>query len=532
MKFRFVAWLVSLFIAKPVVYSQHLHSLQYLSDFKSNEPSLAIEPGAPHYQFIGGNLDHYFLSSDGGDSWKHKTLRSTMGVYGDPVVSISASGRYYFAHLAKSPNKPYPASFDQIVFQFSDNRGQDFNNGVGVGLNSDKMQDKPWFFVLSSPDLEASKDLVALCWTEFDRYKSTHSGDSARIRFALSQDGGLHFSEPLTLSNLSGGCMDDLHTPEGATPVILPDSSIHVTWAMDQKIWYTFSLDLGKTWSPQKAIADQKGGWPATQPGFMRTNMMPFLITDLHHHLHLVWGQYNTQQQQHIYLQSSYNNGESWTQAQRVSPAQNKNGSPTHNFLPFPCSDPVTGTIYVAYYSRPVKAQYFCEFMVSAWDPQTQTWKHSVQNPLFLTAGNDVFFGDYNAVDAYHGMVRAVWTHQSQGKVFLATAALNTKTPPKPKIFTVKWDYRSDSTLYFYAATPNKRTYKVHLAKESNKHVHFLSLEKLNGSWLPWKRSREHERAVEYPFPQKTNDSFFIYVTNRRGRVLYKEPFSFHASQE
>ena len=69
-------------------------------------------------------------------------------------------------------------------------------------------------------------------WTEFDKYASTKSEDKSRIRFSISHDQGLSWSQAKTISDLEGDCIDDDFTPEGAVPSYGLRHEIYVVWAV------------------------------------------------------------------------------------------------------------------------------------------------------------------------------------------------------------------------------------------------------------------------------------------------------------
>jgi hypothetical protein len=440
-----------------------------LDEVQTNEPSLAIHPLQPKFQLIGGNVNVYFWSQDSGKTWENKKLYSTYGVYGDPVVKCSESGRFYFAHLSKTPDKAYPAIFDRIVFQYSDQPSRGFNNGVGIGFNEDRMQDKPWFDVYSPEKNNPQKDQIAITWTEFDRYKSPKLSDSARIRFSLSLDGGQSFSAAITISKKQGSCQDNSYTPEGACPIILDDGSIHVTWAMDEKIYYTYSTDSGHSWSPEKIIASQIGGWSFEKKGFYRSNALPFLIKDKQQNLHLVWADKRTGIHR-IYVKTSKNKGVSWSKDRDISPSASKQERKIDCFLPFPQIDPITGTLYVIYYYKNNENSQFAYVGLSSLHKREIRSLTLTQQP-FLTAGDAVFFGDYNALGISQQCMRAVWTSHSQGLVFLCstTPALDLKskkTNLKNAVFVS--DCRMDTTCFVFIKPPTKGRWKCELSTHTN----------------------------------------------------------------
>jgi hypothetical protein len=413
-----------------------------LDQVSSNEPCISIDPHNPKYQIIGGNVDVYFLSQDSGQTWLKRELSSPYGAYGDPVVFISPSSRYYYAHLSKTKGKNFPEKFDRIVFQYSDNKGMDFDHSVAIGYHMDKVQDKPWFFVQPSPTNQPDQDMIVITWTEFDRYKSSFATDSSRIRFSVSVDGGGTFSDAITISTLQGGCMDDDNTPEGATPVVLSDGSIHVTWSMNEQIFYSMSLDTGRTWSNQLPIFSQRGGWSFSKKGFYRTNGLPFLQRGLNDELYLVWSSLVTDEMHSVFFSRSVDFGKTWSSPFALS----KHDKTYDNdaFMPFINVDVSTGEILIIYYERPVHWDYFCHVSaVRSTDNGMSFSSFCVTDKPFLTPGESVFFGDYLSIASSMGLSRAVWTTHHQGKVFLCSSVPSTVNDRRELPFVLmdnRWD--------------------------------------------------------------------------------------------
>jgi hypothetical protein len=71
-------------------------------------------------------------------------MSSTFGVYGDPVIFADEYGNFYYCHLAANKTKRFPNWIDRIVVQKSNDGGENFSNGCGVGYNNDRAQDKHW----------------------------------------------------------------------------------------------------------------------------------------------------------------------------------------------------------------------------------------------------------------------------------------------------------------------------------------------------------------------------------------------------
>ena len=114
--------------------------------FQPCEPSIAISQKNPKIIIAGSILDNVYRSTDGGHTWKQKTLESSLGVYGDPCVISSPNGDFYYLHLSDPEGKGWSSDMllDRIVCQHSKNNGKKWSDGGSIGLEHPKDQDKEW----------------------------------------------------------------------------------------------------------------------------------------------------------------------------------------------------------------------------------------------------------------------------------------------------------------------------------------------------------------------------------------------------
>ena len=120
----FVAWLSILTESNA---QQNPHQNIIISDqFSPNEPTIAIHPRQSNILMAGSNIDNLYLSKDGGYSWQFKKLRSTYGVWGDPVIVPDTAGNFYFFHLSNPPDGNW---IDRIICQRTEDYGQTWTNG-------------------------------------------------------------------------------------------------------------------------------------------------------------------------------------------------------------------------------------------------------------------------------------------------------------------------------------------------------------------------------------------------------------------
>ena len=187
------------------------------------EPTIAINPKYPRNIVAGSVLDNVYFTKDGGTTWKKTKLTSPFGVYGDPAVVADSKGTFYYLHLSDPTGGQggYDTEkLDRIVVQKSEDGGETWTPGEFVGLNHPKDQDKQWAAV-------DTKGNLYVTWTQFDKYGDTDPGCHSNILFSMTRN-GKKWSEPVTISQLPGNCVDNDSTAEGAVPAVTFDGKVFV----------------------------------------------------------------------------------------------------------------------------------------------------------------------------------------------------------------------------------------------------------------------------------------------------------------
>lgn len=391
------------------------------------EPSICINPNNPELLAAGAILDRYFWSSDGGRSWESGQLKSSHGIYGDPVLLADWKGNFYYAHLSDPEGKQWQGEhlLDRIVIQKSTDGGKTYNDGSYTGMRHPKDQDKHWLCA------DPKTNHLYCTWTEFDRYNSHDlEKDHSRILFSKSTDAGASWTEPLSISQFEGDCEDDDRTTEGAVPAAGPNGEIYVAWAWNEKIWFDRSLDGGLTWLKEDiVIADQPGGWTFDIPGISRCNGMPVLVCDLSNGpnrgtLYVNWSdQRRGTDDTDIWLASSKDGGKTWSKPLRV----NNDGKGKHQFLSWLAVDQVTGHLYVVFYDRRNYTDGQTEVYVATSQNGGKTFRNLKISKEPFNPNKFVFFGDYNHIVAHGGVVRPIWTRLENGKLSVWTALMDLK---------------------------------------------------------------------------------------------------------
>src|SRR5690606_13369159 len=84
------------------------HKIEQVTIHESNfgigpcEPTISINPQNTLEIVAGSVLDNIYHSKDGGRTWQKSKLKSSHGVYGDPVVRFDNLGNVFYSHLANS----------------------------------------------------------------------------------------------------------------------------------------------------------------------------------------------------------------------------------------------------------------------------------------------------------------------------------------------------------------------------------------------------------------------------------------------
>ena len=388
------------------------------------EPSIFINPKDPRYLVAGSVLNYVHHSADSGKTWVTKRLSSPLGVWGDPVITADTEGAFYYFHLSDPEGTNWMSDriLDRIVVQKSTDFGKTWDDGVGIGFNPPKQQDKEWS--TTDPDTGA----IHTTWTEFDAFKSPNPKDKSRIVYSTSTNQGKNWSTPLAISEYEGDCLDGDQTTEGAVPVAY-GNEVYVAWAYDHKIWFDRSTDKGKTWLDTDIIvAEQKAGWNFDVPGLGRTNGMPVLDVDRSDSpysgtLYINWSDQKESGDTDIFLSKSKDQGQTWSPPLRV----NTDTTRTHQFMTWMSIDPSTGFIYILYYDRSRYADTRTDVTLSvSKDGGDHFTSYLISEEPFDPSGSG-FFGDYTNIHVLNGMVRPIWTRYANQKIGVWTALIDAK---------------------------------------------------------------------------------------------------------
>ncbi len=388
------------------------------------EPSLAVSKTDPAKQVAGAILDQVFYSSDSGKTWTRDTLKSSFGVWGDPVLISDYKGHFYFLHLSDPTGENWESEeiLDRIVCQQSRDNGKSWNDGGYMGYHHPKDQDKQW-------SVAGEDGTLYTTWTQFDDYGSKDSTDRSNILFARSVDGGLNWTESMVLSQHSGNCLDGDQTTEGAVPAVTDNGTVYVAWAYNEKIYFDRSKDGGNTWLKEdKVVAGQPGGWEIKIPGLLRANGMPVTVVNNREgiykgEVYVNWVD-NRSGHYDVWFARSTDGGDSWSEAQKV----NDDDTETDQFFTWVTCDQTTGYLYCVFYDRRNYSDLQTDVYLAVSKDGGRSWTNEKISEKPFTPNPNVFFGDYNHIDAHKGIVRPIWTRYDKGgRTSIWTALINKK---------------------------------------------------------------------------------------------------------
>lgn len=367
-----------------------------------NETSIALHPVKNGFLVGGSNVDNIYWSANGAKSWNHLRATSALGIYGDPILHY-ADTNLFFAHLSKTKGKKYGDWFDRIVVQQIHSIEPWQETSYSVGFNNGKMQDKPW---LSSDHHSSYSGSVYVSWTEFDEYDSEDEEDRSRIRFSAYRLDIDSFSTAITVSDTTGGCVDDDNTLEGATTAVGKNGTIYMAWSGFEKIYFDKSLDGGKTWGADKIVADQPEGWDMAMPNIFRANGMPFLACDTQTNLlFLVWADEQNGNAD-IWLKTSKDGGETWSKRIKI----NQDSTLSHQYFPNIAYHQPSHTLYVAWWDqRNSPRNLFYDIYTATYSPQTGVQEFRITPKSIPLPGKEFFYGDYIDVDVNHSSIGVIY---------------------------------------------------------------------------------------------------------------------------
>jgi hypothetical protein len=407
MKNKIITLLIILFLLMSLELEAQYQNIKVnTSGIDPEEVSIAVNPANPGNLAVGANISYFYFSTNAGLTWTQKNLTSSLfSVWGDPCLIYDGIGNLFYSHLSNTPSPGY--WIDRIVVQKSSDNGVTFNQGVGIGFNNPKEQDKEWLAV----DLQNNRNYIYTSWTEFDNYGSTASTDSSRILFSGSTDHGATWTNPLRLSEKGGDCVDADNTVEGAVPTVGPNGEIYDSWAGPLGIVFTKSTNGGVSFEPNQVVTSIPDGWDFSVPGIYRCNGLPITACDTSYtftrgNIYICWGdQRNGADNSDVFLIKSTDDGNTWGQVKKV----NNDNTTRHQFFPWMTIDQTTGHLFFIFYDRRSTTGNSTDVYVAESIDGGETFNNFKISQTSFTPQSGTFFGDYSNIAAFNRKVYPTW---------------------------------------------------------------------------------------------------------------------------
>ncbi len=426
-----VRLLVSLTFILPLNLSAQSHRVIRISEkdaLNPGEVSVAINPKNPD-NIIGVSFQYgkpgqarvsncRYVTSDGGKTWTTIVAANERNLpQGDDAIAFSSEGIAYHSYMAfdglrvKRP----PRAFSGVWVSASRDGGSGWTAPVAVidHVNSvTPFEDKPYVVtdnVFGSP----YKNNVYLAWTRFDVYGSKDPLHRSHIFFSGSSDGGKTFAAPFEVSDTTGGCEDDDNTMEGAIAAAGVKGEVYLVWAGPKGLYFDKSLDGGATFGKDKIIAALPGGWDIDIPGIQRANGMPVTKVDTSNGPHrgtIYVNWVDARNDDHdVGLMASRDGGNTWSKAMRVNDDKMKNGK--EQFFTWMAVDPVDGSVNIVFYDRRDLDGTKTGVTLARSVDGGKTFVNYKLDLAPFECNKEIFFGDYNGIDAYGGRVVPIFAH-------------------------------------------------------------------------------------------------------------------------
>ena len=438
------AILLSILLASFITLNAQHQNILISTTASPNEPSIIINPKNTNQLYGGANIASYYYSNDAGYTWEEGTLFSAQnGVWGDPVLLCDTAGAFYFFHLS---NPPVGSWIDRIVCQKTETLGGLWNDGSYMGINGTKAQDKHWAAV------DWKNNNIYVTWTQFDQYGNPDPGFFSNIMFSRSFDAGMTWSPAVQINKVSGDCLDEDNTTEGAVPCVGPEGQIYAAWAGPAGIVFDRSYDQGDTWLANDIfVSDFPGGWDYSIPGIYRANGLPVTTCDTsggpyNGTIYINWtDQRNGVDDTDVWLVKSTDGGNTWSLPIRV----NDDPDGKQQFFTWMAIDQTNGYLYFVFYDRRNYDNTSTDvFMARSTDGGATFTNFPISEEPFLPTSN-IFFGDYTNVTAHDNVIRPIWARCHNNQMSIWTAIID------PTLVGIEEEVKSAIPISLEQSHPN-----------------------------------------------------------------------------
>jgi len=391
-----------------------------------SEMSIAVHPSNPNIILVGANTSDYpvttiygtgwYISADGGYTWRGSDIPPTGYNHGDPAAAIDINGFFYIGSIA--------SDFGQGIIRSIDG-GLTWEYFTVSSPPASGILDKNHLHVdnsISSP----YKGYLYVGWTNFGK------PSPYPIEITKSTDHGNSWSQPVVVSN--GLQVNSSGFHQGVNIQTGPNGEVYVVWAVytswpdvERKIGFNKSFNGGETWEGAKAIIEDIKGirTSAFGPYGIRANSFPSMAVDNSNgpyrgRIYVTWTNVGVPGENlgdpDIYLIHSDDNGVTWSSPIRVNDDPINNGA--YQWFPWVAVDQHTGVVYVIFYDGrnfigDNKAEIYVAYSTNGGFTFTNI---CVSDETFVVGPLPGFKynynGDYIGIASFKGQVYPVWNSQ------------------------------------------------------------------------------------------------------------------------
>jgi len=346
----------------------------------------------------------YSYSTDMGLTWSVSTLLDSTLIpdeprNSDPVIGCDSAGNFYIGVIALNTIN---TNGYLLVYKSTD-KGVTFPFAYTVASSSGTGEDKEYIandLVQGSPYYNS----IYFSWTRI------LGSTSARVMCTKSTNGGVNWTTPVAVSDLSSGV-------QGSQPVISTNGQVNILWVKnngtDAIVYFDKSTDGGVTFGTDVIIST--GSSPYGLPNNAST--FPSIAADVsggirNGYLYSVFCD-SRNGDPDVFLSRSTNSGNNWSNPVRINNDSIGNGKV--QFWPW-ISVNETGNIAVIWYDTRNTAT---NSIVEAYLGRSSDGGLTFTNELLSTqpsptnvSGSTVRFGDYICVDYWANKIIPVWTDE------------------------------------------------------------------------------------------------------------------------
>jgi hypothetical protein len=422
-------------------------------NYAQQEPSIGVNPLNPLNVVVaakdereGTNTKHVYIytSTDGGVTWTNLRFPYRLpapGYSSDPVVNFADDGVVYVTSL------PYSGGTSGIQIARSDDGGITFPTTGQVTTNTGS--DKEWTWIDTYPSSPYYHRMY-VAWRNF--------GGGPAIMVNYSTDRGATWTPDIGVA---------LNAYQFPMPIVYPNGDVQIIHASSfGQFSYARSTDGGATWGSQQPLAlFSQANCPPDNPGcsIWRLNSIPAIAVNPNNgNAVTVWADGEDATAKIKYTRST-DNGTTWSAAQVLAPPGVAN---TYQVEPWVHADEA-GIFHAIWYDdREYPNTSIFHIYYSQSTDNGQTWTQAVRIStaasdlrIGIPSGYGRAAGDYIQVVAAANNVYAAWTDTRSGTgedIYVVRGVMGggTVTPTAVPTSTISTPTATGTPSAVHSATP------------------------------------------------------------------------------